>query len=78
MKGNEIIRLLFHGFKFRRSIFCTTFGSVGITDRIMLLPNFTQSFILNIGTLSPDLSHIYVSEDLFERGTVDAKGFVFF
>jgi len=43
----------------------------------MLLPNFTHSFIWNIGTLSPDLSHVYLSEDLFERGTIDARGFVF-
>ena len=77
MKGNEISRSLFHGFKFRLSLFYPTFGSVGITDRPMLLPNFTHSFIRNVGTLGPDLSHVYLSENLLERETVGEREFCF-
>jgi len=77
MEGNEVSRSLFHGFKPRRSQFFPTFGKFGITDRPMVLPYSTHSFILNIGTLSPNLLHVYLSEVLLGRGTVDESVFVF-
>lgn len=77
MEGNEVSRSLFHGFKSHCSLFYPTFGRFGVTDRPMVLPNSTHSFIWNIGTLNPNLLHVYLSEVLLERGTVDESGFVF-
>jgi len=76
MEGSEVSRSMFHGFK-SRPLFNPTFGRFGITDRPMVLPNSTHSFIWNIVTLSLNLLHVFLSEVLLERGAFDESGFVF-